>query len=66
MQTDSSPLLAKLIDHSRPPAPGRDDFKTALRRLNLNSVLDIVRLSERAFAEQLATYNDDDAHTVYL
>ncbi|MEG8233974.1 Tc toxin subunit A [Pseudomonas orientalis] len=66
MQTDSSPLLAKLIDHSRPPAPGRDDFKTALRRLNLNSVLDIVRLSESAFAEQLATYNDDDAHTVYL
>ncbi len=66
MQTDSSPLLAQLIDHSRPPAPGRDDFKTALRRLNLNSVLDIVRLSERAFAEQLATYNDDDAHTVYL
>ncbi|WP_446438777.1 Tc toxin subunit A [Pseudomonas sp. 910_23] len=66
MQTDSSPLLAKLIDHSRPPAPGRDDFKTALQRLNLTSVLDIVRLSERAFAEQLATYNDDDAHTVYL
>lgn len=66
METDSSPLLAQLIDHARPPAPGRDDFKTALRRLNLNSVFDIVRLSERAFAEQLAAYNDDDAHTLHL
>ncbi|KAF2410887.1 virulence plasmid A protein [Pseudomonas antarctica] len=66
MEADSSPLLAQLIDHTRPPAPGRDDFKTALRRLNLNSVFDIVRLPEGAFAEQLARYNDDDAHTVYL
>lgn len=66
MQTDSSSLLAQLIDHTRPPAPGRDDFKTALRRLNINSVLDIVRLSEGAFAEQLKKYNDDDAHTAYL
>ena len=53
MQTDNSPLLAQLIDHSRPPAPGRDDFKTALRRLNIHSILDIVRLSEEAFTEQL-------------
>lgn len=66
MQTDNSPLLAQLIDHSRPPAPGRDDFKTALRRLNIHSILDIVRLSEEAFTEQLKKYNDDDAHTVYL
>ncbi|WP_448650296.1 Tc toxin subunit A [Pseudomonas fluorescens] len=66
MQADSSSLLAQLIDHTRPPAPGRDDFKTALRRLDINSVFDIVRLSERVFAEQLATYNDDDAHSVYL
>ncbi|WLH83036.1 Tc toxin subunit A [Pseudomonas sp. FP2338] len=66
MQADSSSLLAQLIDHARPPASGRADFKTALQRLNIHSVFDIVRLSEKAFAEQLATYNDDDAHTVYL
>ncbi|SDL58807.1 virulence plasmid A protein [Pseudomonas libanensis] len=66
MQADSSSLLAQLIDHTDPPAPGRDDFKTALQRLNIHSVFDIVRLSEKAFAEQLATCNDDDAHAVYL
>ncbi|MBD8269810.1 insecticidal toxin complex protein TcaA2 [Pseudomonas fluorescens] len=66
MQVDSSSLLAQLIDHSRPPATGRDDFKTALQRLDIHSVFDIVRLGEKAFAEQLATCNDDDAHTVYL
>lgn len=66
MQADSSSLLAQLIDHARPPASGRDDFKTALQRLNIHSVFDIVRLSERVFAEQLAMYNDDDAHAAYL
>ncbi|MDO4235053.1 Tc toxin subunit A [Pseudomonas sp.] len=66
MQADSSSLLAQLIDHSRPPAPGRDDFNTALQRLAIHSVFDIVRLGEKAFAEQLATCNDDDAHAVYL
>ncbi|AZF06451.1 Tc toxin subunit A [Pseudomonas sp. R5-89-07] len=65
MPTDSRSLLEQLIDHTRPPAPGRDDFKTALQRLDIRSVFDIVRLSEKAFAEQLATYNDDDAHAVY-
>ncbi|WP_057721449.1 Tc toxin subunit A [Pseudomonas orientalis] len=66
MQADSSSVLAQLIDHSRPPAPGRDDFRTALQRLDIHSVFDIVRLGEKAFAEQLATCNDDDAHAVYL
>jgi hypothetical protein len=66
MQADSSSLLAQLIDHSRPPAPGRDDFKTALQRLDIRSVFDIVRLGEKAFAKQLATCNDDDARAVYL
>ncbi|RMP64656.1 hypothetical protein ALQ18_01799 [Pseudomonas marginalis pv. marginalis] len=66
MEADTSPLLAQLIDHARPPAHGRDDFKTALQRLNINSVFDIVRVSEREFAKQLATCNDDDAHPVYL
>ncbi|AZE56462.1 hypothetical protein C4K03_4324 [Pseudomonas synxantha] len=66
MQADNNPVLAQLIDHARPPAPGRDDFKTALQRLNIYSVFDIVRLSEKVFAEQLATCNDDDAHAVYL
>ncbi len=33
MQADSSFLLAQPIDHARPPAPGRDDFKTTLQRL---------------------------------
>ncbi|WP_124359185.1 Tc toxin subunit A [Pseudomonas orientalis] len=66
MQADSSSVLAQLIDHSRPPAPGRDDFKTALQRLDIHSVFDIVRLGEGAFAERLATCNDDDAHAVYL
>jgi hypothetical protein len=65
MQADNSSLLAQLIDHADPPAPGRDDFQTALQRLNIHSVLDIVRVSEKAFAEQLATCNDDDAHAVY-
>ncbi|WP_124430108.1 Tc toxin subunit A [Pseudomonas sp. R2-37-08W] len=65
MQADSSSLLAQLIDHAHPPAPGRDDFNTALQRLDIHSVFDIVRLSEKAFAEQLATCNDDDAHAVY-
>ncbi|MDQ0741392.1 Tc toxin subunit A [Pseudomonas sp. W4I3] len=65
MQADSSSLLDQLIDHTHPPAPGRDDFKTALQRLNMHSVFDIVQLSEEAFAEQLTTCNDDDAHAVY-
>ncbi len=30
----------------KPSAPGRDDLKTALQRLNIHSVFDIVRLSE--------------------
>ncbi|WP_460069715.1 Tc toxin subunit A [Pseudomonas sp. H2_E05] len=66
MDADSSPLLTRLIDHANPPAPGRDDLKTALQRLNIHSVFDIVRLSEKQFARQLAAYNDDDAQSIYL
>lgn len=66
MDADSSHLLARLIDHSNPPAPGRLNFKTALQRLNIHSVFDIIRLSEQEFAERLAIYNDDEAHPVYL
>lgn len=65
MQADSSSLLDQLIDHTDPPAADRDDFKTALQRLKIHSVFDIVQLGEKAFAEQLATYNDDDANAVY-
>lgn len=66
MDADSSPLLARLIDHSNPPAAGRHDFKTALQHMNIHSVFDIIRLSEQEFAAQLAIYNDDDAQPVYL
>jgi len=65
MQADSSSLLDQLIDHTNPPATGRKDLKSALQHLEIDSVFDIVQLGEKAFAEQLATCNDDDAHAVY-
>ncbi|WP_258166644.1 Tc toxin subunit A [Pseudomonas poae] len=65
MDADSSPLLAQLINHSDPPATGRYAFMDALQRLAITSVFDIIALSENEFAEQLAQYNDDDAHQIY-
>ena len=65
MEADRSPLLARLIDHTDPPAPGRHSLQDALQRLNITSVFDIVALSENEFFTQLARYNDDDARQIY-
>ncbi|MBE8590407.1 insecticidal toxin complex protein TcaA2 [Pseudomonas sp. MAFF 301449] len=66
MEEDSSPLLARLIDDSLPPAPGRRDMKDTLQLLSINSVFDIVRLPETEFSRQVAQHTDDDAASLHL
>ena len=68
MEDERSPLLARLIDESLPPAPapGRRDMKDTLQLLSINSVFDIVRLPETEFSRQVAQHTDDDATSLHL
>ena len=65
MPKDHSPLLDSLVDPHQAPAPGRVNFATALHRLDLHSVFDIIRLSRSEFIEQLARHCDDDGGLAY-
>jgi hypothetical protein len=63
--TPSSPLLAQLVEHPVTPGAGRVDLSTALNRLNLASVFDIVDQPKAEFIRQLAQYTDDDGAQAY-
>lgn len=65
METSNSPLLDRLMENPVTPGPGRLDFITALKRLNITDVVAIAALPKAQFIKELARFNDDDGAQAY-
>lgn len=65
----TNPLLMALVPNAKLPkkalAPGRLDFIGAMKKLEKESVFDIVRGAKSSFIRQVAEYSDADAALAY-
>ncbi|MFO2464137.1 Tc toxin subunit A [Pseudomonas sp. 15FMM2] len=61
----SSPLLLNLIANPVTPGRGKVDFKTALVKLGITSIFDIVEMPRADFAQRLNELNDDNSAQAY-
>jgi hypothetical protein len=65
MDVTNDSLLYSLADSPGSTDRTKDDFKSAMRRMKLESVFDIARMSKPQFTLELARYTDADAEQVY-
>ncbi|WP_447768001.1 Tc toxin subunit A [Pseudomonas kilonensis] len=65
MDADNGSLLHTLVASPMGEDAAKTDFKTALQRMGLTSVFDILRLGKTPFAQALARYCDADAGQAY-
>ncbi len=65
MDVENNTLVYPLVEADVQPEKGRVSFKTAMQKMGLTSVFDIIRLPRAEFAEQLARLSDADAHQAY-
>ncbi|MFL7965570.1 Tc toxin subunit A [Pseudomonas kielensis] len=67
--SESNPLLSHLVDATEAPADGtkeeKVDFVTAMERLDIQSVFDIVRQPKGLFCQRLAKFSDADGELAY-
>ncbi|SCW80275.1 MULTISPECIES: Tc toxin subunit A [unclassified Pseudomonas] len=67
--SESNPLLSYLVDATEAPADGtkeeKVDFVTAMERLDIQSVFDIVRQPKGLFCQRLAKFSDADGELAY-
>jgi Salmonella virulence plasmid 28.1kDa A protein len=65
MDVSNDSLLHRLVDSPGSQDGTRTDFKTAMQRMGLESVFDIVRMSKEQFTQALAEHCDADAQQAY-
>ncbi|OPG76581.1 toxin, partial [Pseudomonas ogarae] len=65
MDADNGSLLHTLVASPIGEDAAKTDFKTALQRMGLTSVFDILRLGKAQFAQALARHCDADAGQAY-
>lgn len=65
MDADNGSPLHKLVAPPMDESIAKTDFKTALQRMGLTSVFDILRLGKTQFAQALARHCDADAGQAY-
>lgn len=65
MDVSNDSLLHKLVASPDGEDAAKTDFKTALQRMGLTSVFDILRLGKTQFAQALAKHCDADAGQAY-
>ncbi|WPN70063.1 Tc toxin subunit A [Pseudomonas sp. P9_35] len=65
MDADNGSLLHKLVAPPMDEGIAKTDFKTALQRMGLTSVFDILHLGKTQFAQALARHCDADAGQAY-
>ncbi|WP_260959780.1 Tc toxin subunit A [Pseudomonas citri] len=65
MDASDDSLLHKLIEVPMAADDARADFRTALRRMELHSVFDIMRMGKAQFVLELGKHTDADAGQVY-
>ncbi|MFZ3279934.1 Tc toxin subunit A [Pseudomonas sp.] len=65
MVDDNHSLMNALIKTDQVLKKRRGDFSTAMQKMGLSSVFDIVRLPKSAFARQLARFSDANAELAY-
>ncbi|TVT84561.1 Tc toxin subunit A [Pseudomonas sp. H3(2019)] len=65
MDVSNDLLLHRLVDSPGSQDGIHADFKTAMQRMGLESVFDIVRMTKEQFTRELARHSDADAQQAY-
>ncbi|TWC55258.1 virulence plasmid A protein [Pseudomonas sp. SJZ080] len=65
MTVKKSSLMNALVERDMSPKKGRVDFETAMQKLGIESVFDIMRLSPSEFALRLRSHSDADPDLAY-